>query len=91
MKCNPVHIPCCFAMICFVLSISSGIIYIVSTHISETDNHFGEIAIYTIVVTLVLWIINVNIQEDNKEDNKRSSTKVTPVKPVKQGPNDLKL
>lgn len=89
-QCNPAHIPCCISVIFFILSIISAILYLVLTDIKADDNPFGEIAMYTLAVTLLMWIINVIIPKEDKvastkvrstkvASTKVQSTKVTPV------------
>jgi hypothetical protein len=71
-RCNPANIPCCISVLFFILSIISGVLFLVH---AGTDNHYGEVAIYTLAVTLLMWIVNVNIPREDKV----SSTKVKPV------------
>jgi hypothetical protein len=81
--CKPIHIPCRISITCFLLSVASGVAYLFADSSIIDNDRFGEIAIYTIAVTLLMWIINVNIQKDDKTSTTRShSTKVSPVAPV---------
>jgi len=72
VRCNPANIPCCIAVLFFLLSIISGVLFLVN---ADTNNHYGEVAIYTLAVTLLMWIVNVNIPNEDKI----FPTKVKPV------------
>jgi len=85
--CKPVHIPCCISIICFLLSVASGVAYLFAENSIIDSDRFGDIAIYTIAVTLLMWIINVNIQKDDKVSTPKSRpTKVSPVEVVVEKP-----
>jgi|MDTF01.1.fsa_nt_gb hypothetical protein len=68
-KCNNQsgNIACGFTISCFLISLILMIIHIVYF---DDQNPYGELALYTIGIGFILWVIRFNIKTDTKSNTK---------------------
>ena len=72
---NSVEISCAITFICFCISLTFAIIYLNNI---QNNNHFGEGALYMLMITILACIINGGIRNDQKAQRARN-VKITPL------------
>ena len=70
---------CCITVFCFILSITFATIHLVNIDNNVSNSHFGEFALYILIVTFLSLIIKVSIQQDSKNIISPSNVKILPV------------
>ena len=67
-------VSCCLTLVCFLIAVVLGVLYI-HYHDSKFHNHYGEGSLFMFLITLLGWLVSIEIRNENKNKN----TKVTPV------------
>ena len=71
---------CCVTVFCFILSIVFAAIHLVNITNNVRDGHFGEFALFILVITFLALIIKISIQRDsNKIKKNQVNVKILPV------------
>ena len=65
------NVACACTLLCFLISLVLMILHII--FFDDRSNPYGEVALYSLGIGFILWVIRVNIKTEDK-----SNTKVHP-------------